>query len=647
MALRIAPSQVGASRMFDLFRSRAKAVRIMLGAMLAIVALSMLIYLIPGTGVTAADSATDQVVAEIGKSNVTVGEVQQQVRNVLQNQRVPPEYAATIIPQLVDQAIAERAVAYEAQQLGFRVSDRDLANTLRSFPFGSLPADQYQQYVEQQVGLTVPAFEDNVRVKIFEDEIENIIVEGIIVTPAAAGAEYRRRNQKMKVDFIGFSAAKVTADLKPKPEDLNAYFAKNKGFFNVPETRDLQIILADQAKVSDSIQVTDAQIQDYYNAHKDEYRTPERVHARHILLSIANKPKDEVPKIQAQAEALLKQIKGGADFGELAKKNSQDPGSAQKGGDLGWVSRGQMVKNFEDSVFTLKPNEISNVVTTEYGFHIIQVLEKQTAHLQMLDEVKPAIVATLKNQTVFDRMQELADKARAELVKAPQNAQQIATSLNLSFVSVPAYAPGAPIAQLGADAQVGAAVQALKPGEVSDLLQAGNKLAVAVVTGVVPSHPAEMAEVENQVKQSYLQGEANRIVAEKASKAAELLKQNGGYLNAAAKAVGGEVKSTDFFNRSGAAEGIGSASLLASVFDKPEGTVFGPLAASNQTVVGKVSGHQGADMSKFAAERDTVIEQLKGKAKADRLALLQDSILTDLIQRGKVKKHQAVIERLI
>ena len=117
--------------------------------------------------------------------------------------------------------------------------------------------------------------------------------------------------------------------------------------------------------------------------------------------------------------------------------------------------------------------------------------------------------------------------------------------------------------------------------------------------------------------------------------------------SSAAKAVGGEVKSTDFFNRSGAAEGIGSASLLASVFDKPEGTVFGPLAASNQTVVGKVSGHQGADMSKFAAERDTVIEQLKGKAKADRLALLQDSILTDLIQRGKVKKHQAVIERLI
>ena len=380
-----------------------------------------------------------------------------------------------------------------------------MATTLRSFPFATLPPDQYQQYVEQQFGTTVPAFEENVRVKSYEDAIENMVVEGIIVTPAEAETEYRQRNQKIKVDYIGISPAKVTADLKPTPEEINGYFAKNKGFFNVPETRDLQLIVADQAKVAETIQITDAQVLGYYNTHKDEYRTPERVHARHILLSIANKPKDEVPKIQAQAEALLKQIKGGGDFAELAKKNSQDPGSAQKGGDLGWVSRGQMVKNFEDSVFTLKPNEISNVVTTEYGFHIIQVLEKQPAHLQTLDEVKPAIINALKNQTVFDRMQDLADKARAALAKAPQNGQQIASQFNLEFVSVPGYRAGTPILQLGNDPQVGAAIQSMKAGEVSQVLQAGNKLAIAVVTGVRPPHPAELAEVENQVRQSYLQ----------------------------------------------------------------------------------------------------------------------------------------------
>jgi peptidyl-prolyl cis-trans isomerase D len=633
--------------MFDLFRSRAKAVRIMLGAMLAIVAVSMLLYLIPGTGITAADSSNDQVIAEIGKSTVTVGQVQQQLKNVLQNRQLPPEFAATYIPQLVDQAIADRAVAYEAEQLGFRISDRDLATTLRSLQFGNLPPDQYQQYVEQQFGTTVPDFEENLRASSYEDSLTMIVAEGIIITPAEAEAEYRRRNQKIKVDYIGFFPSKVAADMKPTPEQINAYWAKNKGFFNVPETRDVQFVVADQAKVADTIQITDAQIQDYYNAHRDDYRTPERVKARHILLSTANKPKDEVPKIQAQAEALLKQIKAGGDFAELAKKNSQDPGSAQKGGDLGWVSRGQMVKPFEDAAFSLKPNEISNVITTEYGFHIIQVQERQPAHLQTLDEVKPAIVLALKSQTVFDRMQELADKARAELVKSPQNAQQIANQLNLEFVTVPGYRAGTPIAQLGNDPQVGASLQGMKAGEVSQVIQAGNKLAVAVVTGIKPPHPAELAEVETQVRQQYTQLEANRIVTEKAAKAAELLKQNGGDLKAAAKAVGGEVKSTDFFTSSGAAEGIGSASVFADYFGKPVGTTFGPLPANGQTIVGKVADRQDADMSKFAQERGTIIDQLKGKKKTDRLGLLQDSILADLIQRGKVKKHQAVIDRLV
>ncbi len=633
--------------MFDLFRSRAKATRILLGGLLGIVALSMLVYLIPGTGVTAADSSSDQVVAEIGKTTVTVGQVQQQLRNLLQNRQLPPEFAATYIPRLVDQAIADRAEAYEAQQLGLRISDKDLANTLRSQPFGSLPPDQYQQYVEQQFNLSVPDFEENLRAKMFQDELERLTLEGIIVPPAAVEAEYRRRNEKIKVDYIGFSAAKLAADMKPTAQQIQDYFTSHAANFTIPETRDVQLIIADQAQVANTIQVNDDQIQAYYNAHRDEYRTPERVHARHILLSITNKPKDEVPRIKAQAEALDKQLKAGADFAELAKKNSQDPGSAQKGGDLGWVSRGQMVKNFEDAVFTLKPNAISDVVTTEYGFHIIQVLEKQPAHLQTLDEVKPAIITTLKNQTVFDRMQDLTDKAHAELAKTPQNAQQIAMQFGLQFVNIPAYRPGAPIAELPGDKQVGALVQSMKPGEVSDVAQAGNKLAIATVTAVHAPHPATLAEVEDQVRKAFLSEQSTRVAKEKAEQAAELLKHNGGDLKAAANATGAEITSTDFFTSAGAVTGMGPAALLTDYFNKPVGTVFGPLEAANLLVVGTVTGRQDADMSQLAQQRDTLILQLKDKEATDRILLLKDSIMTGLIKSGKIKKHQAVIDRLV
>jgi peptidyl-prolyl cis-trans isomerase D len=634
--------------MFDIFRSRTKAVRIMLGAMLGVIALSMLVYLIPGTGMTttAADSG-DQVVAQIGGSDVTVGDIQQQLKNRLQNQQLPPDLAATYIPQLVDQAIAERAVAYEAEQLGFRISDRDLAETLRSIPVANQAPDVYRQAIEQQYGITVANFEDNVRVKSYEDAITNLAEEGIVVTPAEVEEEYRKNNEKIKLDYIGLDPSKVASTLKSTPEQVSAYFARNRNFYRLPETRNVQMIVADQAKVAQSIPVGDTQVQSFYNSHLDQYRTPERVRARHILLSTTNKPKDEVAKIRAQAEDLLKQLKAGADFAELAKKSSQDTASAVKGGDLGWVSRGQMVKNFEDTVFTLKENELSGIVTTDYGFHIIQVLERQAPHLQTLDEVKSQIVTTLRNQSVFERMQELADQARTELVKSPQNAQQIATKLDLGFISDARYAPGTALPILGKDQQVNSALMAMKPGEVSQVLQAGNRLAVAVLLGINPPRPTELAEVEAQVRKAEQQARAEEVVKAKAAQAAELLKQNGGDIHAAAKAVGAEVTSTDFFGRTGAAEGIGSAAVISDAFDKPVGSTFGPLTINPQTIVAKIVEHQAPDPAKFAQERDGIVLQLKAKKANDRLNLLQDSILSDLIQRGKVKKHQAVIQKLI
>ena len=632
--------------MFNLFRSRAKVTKILLGALLSIVALSMLVYLIPGFGTPTVDPG-DQVVAEIGKTAVTVPEVQQQLRNVLQNQHLPPDFAATYIPQLVDQAISDRAVAYEAQQLGFRVSDHDLANALRSTQFGSMPPDQYRQMVEQQMGMTVPDFENNMRLTMYSQAIQMLASEGVVVTPAEVEAEFHRGNDKIKLDYIGFDPSKLTSQVNPSEDELKAYFAANKSFFKVQETRSVQFIVADQAKVGETIKISDTQLQAYYNSHRDQYQTPERVHARHILLSTANKSKEEVPKIKAQAEDLLKQIKAGGDFAELAKKYSQDTGSAVKGGDLGWVVRGQTVKNFEESAFSLKPKEISSVIGTEYGFHIIQVLEKEPAHLQSLDEVKSQILTALRSQTVFDRMQELADQAHAELVKTPQNAKQIADQLNLVYASSDVYGQGSTLPEIGRDPQIDATIPTLKPGEVSPILQAGNKLVMAVVSAVHPPHPAEFAEIQNQVRAQYGQVKAVQLAKEKSEKAAALLKENGGDLKAAAKAVGLTITTTDFFSRTGAAEGIGSAGLLGSSFDLPVGSTFGPVNVGNQTIVGKVVERQNADMSKFAQARDQIVLQLKAKKAQDRGNLLQDSILTQLMRSGKVKKHQDVINRLI
>ena len=632
--------------MFDLFRSRAKAVKIVLGALLTIVALSMLVYLIPGAGMPSGDSS-DQVVAEIGKEPVTVQQVDMQIRNQLQGAKIPPDLAATYVPQLIDEAIAARAMAYEAQQLGFQVSDNDLAYTIRSLQFGSLPPDQYKQYVEQQFNMSVPEFENNLRLNSFQDALQSLALEGSVVTAKEVENAYKNQNEKVKLEYTALIAEKFINDLKPTEAELKAYFDANKNFFPVLETRDAQLIVADQAKVGETIAIPDAQVQNYYSSHQDQYRTPDRVHARHILLATTGKSDAEKAQIKAKAEDLLKQIRAGGDFAALAQKNSEDPGSASKGGDLGWVVRGQMVKEFEDTTFALKPKEISNVITTQYGYHIIQVLEKEQAHLRTLDEAKPEIVNTLRTQSVFDKMQALEDQAREELVKNPSGAQQIASKLGLQFIDLPKYRAGSAIPDVGTDPQANNAIASLKKGEVSQVFQAGNKLGVAVVTNILPPHPGEFSEVEQQVRGNYLTQKSMTAMSDKQNKLMDLLKSNGGDLHAAAKTLGLEVKTTDFFSRDGAAEGIGPARSLADAFTKPDGSIIGPVSISGQTVVGKVVGRQEPDMSKLPEQRQAIVTQLKQRKAQELAPLLQDSIMSRLIQQGKVKKHQDVINRIV
>jgi peptidyl-prolyl cis-trans isomerase D len=404
--------------------------------------------------------------------------------------------------------------------------------------------------------------------------------------------------------------------------------------------------VADQAKIAESIQVPDVQVLSYYNSHKDQFRTKERVKARHILVSILNKPAGEIPKLKAKAQDLLKQIKAGADFAKIAEQNSDDKTSAAKGGDLGWVTRGQMMPEFETATFALKPGQIGDLVTVNYGFHIVQVMEKEDAHLRPIEDVRNEIVTGIKSQTINERLQTLADQAHAELVKSPQSAQQISSKLGLLFASVDKFKAGDTLPELGNDAQMSGAIASMQKGAVSQVMQSGEKLAMAVVTNVNPPHTADFAEVEAQVRTRFEQEKGVELAAEKSKKAAEIAKANGGDLKAAAKAVGLEAKTSGMFNRSGGVEGLGDARYLGDSFDKPLGTVVGPLNVVTQTVLVKLVDRATADMSKIGSERETIVMQLKRKKSAERAEMMRDSVVTYLSQKGKVKVHQDAMQRL-
>lgn len=636
--------------MFDLFRRRDKNVRIVLTILLGFVALSLVAYLIPGGPGGPGMAGSDTVIAEIGDEQLSMMEVQRTLQGALRGKQFPPEMLQNYVPTLVDQMIAERAVAYQAARMGFTVTEEELGNSLRSMLGnilqGGFDKERYTAFLAQQ-NMTVADFESNVRKQMLLTKLRNIVLEGVVVTPDEIEAEYRRRNEKVKLEYLSFSTESLKKQVTVSPADLEQFFNANKAGFRMPEKRSFEVLVANEEKIGASIAVTDDDLRKLYAANLDRYRTGERVMARHILLMTQNKSADDAKKLEAKAADLLKQVKGGADFAELAKKNSDDPGSAPKGGDLGWVTKGQMVPNFEATAFSLKKGETSNVIKTEYGFHIVQVTDREDARVKPFDEVKAELATESKQQIVFDRMQSSIEQARAALVKSPTSGAQIAQQFNLNHYVVQNAASGDPVQEIGINAEFAGSMFSLQQGGVTPAITApGNKVAVGVLTGITPSRTAELAEVADQVREQVTAVKAREMLAAKSAEVARSISGAGVDLAQLAKSLGGELKTTAEFGRDGAADGLGDAAYFADAFTKPVGSVIGPITMPEQVVVAKVTSKVEADLAKLAEEREGLVSALKGRKSQERKDLFEDGLVHRLVEQGKIKINTDAIKKL-
>lgn len=636
--------------MFDLFRRRDKNVRIVLTILLGFVALSLVTYLIPGGPGSPGMAGGDTIIAEIGDEQLSMLEVQRTLQGALRGKQFPPEMLQNYVPTLVDQMIAERAVAYQASRMGFSITEDELGNALRSMLGnilqGGFDKERYTAFLAQQ-NMTVADFESNVRKQMLLTKLRNIVLEGVVVTPDEIEAEYRRRNEKVKLDYISFSTDTLKKQVTVAPADLEKFFNANKAAFRMPEKRSFEVLVASEEKIGASINLSDDELRKLYASSLDRYRTGERVMARHILLMTQNKSADDTKKLEAKAADLLKQVKGGADFAEIAKKNSDDPGSAPKGGDLGWVTKGQMVPNFEATAFSLKKGEISNVIKTEYGFHIVQVTDREDARVKPFDEVKAELATESKKQLVFDRMQSSIEQARAALVKSPSSGAQIAQQFNLNHYVIQNAGSGDPIQEIGINAEFAGSMFSLQQGGVTPVITApGNKVAVGVLTGITASRGAELAEVADQIREQVMEVKARELLTAKSAELARSMGEAGVDLAKLAKTIGGELKTTSEFPRDGAAEGLGDAAYFADAFSKPVGSIIGPVSMPDQVVVARVAAKVEADLSKLATEREGLVSALKGRKSQERKDLFEDGLVHRLVEQGKIKINTEAIKRL-
>jgi peptidyl-prolyl cis-trans isomerase D len=569
----------------------------------------------------------------------------------MRQRQFPAEVLPNFIPQMVQQMVTDRAMAYEATRLGFQVTDQDIAQTIRQmipnlFPDGKFVGkDAYASLLAQQE-MTIPEFESDLQRQLLITRLRDIAMEGSIVTPVEIEAAFRTKNEQVKVKYVKLTADKYKAESQPTDAQMQQYFQANHAQYTIPEKRNLVILIADQAKMADSISPSDAELQQIYNQNKQQFQVPERVQVRHILLKTMGKPAADDAKIKAQAEDLLKQVKAGANFAVLAKKYSEDPGSADKGGEY-WVQRnGQMVKEFEDAAFTLKPGE-SEIIKTTYGYHILQVMKHEPAHLQTFDEVKAQLAKQVKDQRVNAIMQAISDKAQAELQKDPMHPEKVADEYHMQLVRADGLEGGKPAPEIGTNADFDQSIAGLKKGEVSQpVALPGNKLALAVVMDVIPPRPAAFDEVAGQIRDTLVDSRSRKALQDHANELAAKAKSMGD-LEKAAKSMGLEVKTTNDFTRGGTIEGLGSGSYFTEAFSRPDGAVIGPLAMPDGTVVAQVVQHTPADMSKLPEQRAAVRDELKGQKARDRNDLFEAGLLDRLTKEGKIKIHEDVIQRLV
>src|SRR5580704_15578125 len=409
--------------------------KIVLGAMLVIICASMAITLIPGgigssLGIGAPPAG---VLATIGDQTVTVPEVQREAKAMIRQQfpKGGPQ-ASMLLPyfasQAAEQLINEKALVAEAHRMGLHVSDDELRDELQHGQLGSMlfpegkfvGQEEYENFVQRN-DMTVPQFEELEKNYILVRKLRALVSSSAFVGDTEVRDEFEQRNTKVKFEYAVITQADILKGLHPTDEELKAFYERNKATYNnsIPEKRQIKYVVVDSAKIATATNVTDQDLQAYYDQHRDEYRTPEQVKVSHILIKTPLPGPDGkvdekgVTDAQHRAEDILKQIKAGGNFEELAKKYSEDPGSAKEGGSLGFVQRGRTVPEFEKAAFSLPKGQISGLVKSSYGFHIIRVDDRQDAHMKTLDEVKAENEPTVKQQ----KTQEIAQKQAEDLLQ--------------------------------------------------------------------------------------------------------------------------------------------------------------------------------------------------------------------------------------
>ena len=624
------------------FSNQKTGVRILFGVVIGMLALSMLLYLVP-QGPDSSQAAGD-VVAKVGDQTVTLADVTQQLNEIRQHNQIPRQLEALYANQILKQLMFQKEIEYEAKRLGITVTDKERADRIRQF----LPAafngdtfvgmDAYSREVQQRFQMTVPVFEELIRSGLVEEKFRRLITDGVSVSPEEIQNEFRFENEKIKIDYVLLKAEELASKINPTDEEIRKFYDQNKSKYLVPEKRVVRYALSDLGKIRQNTVVSDDDLKAVYQQNIQQYEVPNRVHAEHILLTTVGKTDAEVAEIKTKAEDILGQArKKGANFEDLAKKYSEDPGSKTKGGDLGWLVQGQTVPEFEKAAFTLPKGEISDLIKTQYGFHIIKVLDKETAHTKTFDEVKDTLRTPLLLQKADAQGNSIADKMSADIRQSNKvTLDELAQKYHLEISETRPVSPADPLLELGNGQDLKEEISRLRPGELSLPIHTDRGFVVLSLKEVIPAHQGSLDEVRDKLIADLKQQKSVQLAQTSADELAKRVKA-GEKFAPTAKALGLDPKTSDPFARSGTIPSVASGKQLSAAFFLKPGDVGGPSSIGENTIVYQIVEKTEPDPAEFDKQKKTITDNLLQQKRNLAFDAFRASLEERLKQEGKLK----------
>src|SRR6266487_4236463 len=619
---------------------------------LGLVCVAFVLFYIPdflrGTG---ADAAATDTIARVQGHEITAGEFRRTYQAQLQAYR--SAYGANmndqllkqlgIDQQILQQMVDERAALAEADRLGIEVSDEEVRTRIFAMPAfqengGFIGEQRYQQLLRMQRPPMMPSeFETNVRRGLTVEKLRASLTDWLYVPDKELEQAYRLKNDKVKLAVVTFTADSFRTQATASDADVAGYFEGHKDDFKIPEKRKIRYLLLDLEAMRAKVVVPAADIEKAYNSGIEQYTTPEQVRASHILLKTEGK---DDATVKAKAEEILKQAKAGADVADLAKKNSEDEQSAKNGGDLDYFGRGRMVPEFDQAVFAMQPGQLSDLVKTQYGYHVIKLVDKKSAATRPLAEVRQQLSDQLAYERAQSQTADLASKLEKQITKAA-DLDKVAKSEGLGVQESGFFARDEPILGLGPAPEAASKAFDMKPGDVAGPLRASRGFVFETLVAKQDPYVPKLDEVKDRVKDEVIKQKARDLSKQKAAEIAAKLKAAPDF-EKAAKAAGFEAKTTDLIAKDAPIPDLGAAPAVEdAAFKLPVGGVSDAIATDNGTAVIKVLEKKEVTPQEWTSAKDRFRDELL----ADRRNRFFSAYMTKAKQKMKIDVNRESLQR--